>query len=218
MLVELSYTIANASMNSIVLPFMVGLLKFRQHSKIQRLLFLLISVGVIVEILLDLNKNPDDLQPILYSIFTLVECCLLLYIFSLILVPFVQKKWFWIAGIFFTALVLIDVLWWSNLEQFNTYSTAVESLFLIILPLIFFYKTLQELLIEHLEQEPIFWINVAVLLYFSSSLFIFLFTDFFKASDTALFVLWSIHGIFNILHNIFYSIALWLKPKTWIPG
>ncbi len=190
MLADLSYTIADTSAYLSALPLLVGLLSRRWHSQGQRLLFYLVVAVCTTELLSYLVRKTDFLQPIIYYFFTIFEFNILLLIFRQALVPFIQNKWFLIAGISFTCFVILDMLVLSGFDQFNTYSAAVESLLLISMSLIFFYKTLRDLSIEHLERSSIFWISVAVILYFSSSLFIFLFSNQVQYSLDALYILW----------------------------
>jgi hypothetical protein len=151
-------------------------------------------------------------QQVIYHIFTLLEFFLLNQIFARTLTPLLSKLFFNSSLIFMFLVELADLLWLSSLQQFNGFATAIESLFLIFFSLCYFYKTMQELKVKHLEREPMVFISIGLLLYFSSSLFIFLFTNYVDAENGTLFLIWGIHGIFSIILNILYAIALWLQP------
>ena len=214
MLAKISYSIVYVAALFSIVPFLLGLIKWRQHDAVQRPLFVIVTLSMIADAVSHIGRKIEYFQPIVFYTFTLIEFGILLYIFRIYLVQFLPLRWFRIVVVLFIGFAAADMIWLSGFDQFNTYSTAVESLILIALCLIFFYKILKELSIEHLEQAPIFWISTATLLYFSSSLFIFLFTNNVKSSYDTLYILWGVHGIFTILRNIFYSIALWLKAES----
>lgn len=210
---SISWFIGYLSMYSIAMPALVGLLFYKRLQAVQKTLLILILLSTLIEIIALWVIHQGGYQHLVYRIFTILEFSLLTYIFAQGIKPFFTEFFFKGAVIFFFLFVLADMIWISGIVQFNSYSTAIEGLILIFFSLIFFYKTLQELQIQHLEREPLFWISTGVLLYFASSLFIFLFTNYINSSTRSLFIIWGIHGIFSILLNIFYSIALWVKPS-----
>ncbi|MEN0004592.1 MAG: hypothetical protein AAF798_10620 [Bacteroidota bacterium] len=197
-----------------ILPALVGLFNTRQLRNNQKAILLLVLLSIATEVAVYWIAYNSGLHNIVFYLFTIAEFTLLAYVFTQNWERNDKTKVAWIAIIFFTLFVLLDMLYLSGIEQFNSYSTSVEALLLIGFALSFFYITLRELKIKYLEREPLFWISTGVLLYFASSLFIFLFTNTVNASMEALFIIWGIHGIFRILLNIFYSIALWIR----VPG
>lgn len=210
---RLSYFISDLSMYSVALPAVIGLALYYRLQQIQKVILLLVLLSVSTEVVAHWVKLQNGNQNLVYYLFTALEYMLLTYIFAQGIQPFFKNVFFKRAAIFFLLFVIADMIWISGINQFNSYSTAVEGLIVIFFSLSFFYKTLEELKIEYLEREPVFWISTGVLLYFSSSLFIFLFTNYVQSSNRALFIIWGIHGIFSILLNISYSIALWVKPN-----
>jgi len=209
---EISWFISNLSIYSIALPAMVGLVFYHRLQFYQKGIFLLIILSLGADLAARIVVENGGNHQYVYRIFTIVEFILLTYVFAQGIVPFLTKRFFWGVGIAFLSFALIDLLWISDIEQFNSYTTAVEGILMLFFALVFFYKTLIELKIKELEKSPFVWLSVGVLLYFSSSLFIFLFTNYFEHSRNSLFIIWGIHGIFSILLNITYSIILWIQP------
>lgn len=209
---QLASYISYLSMFSIAVPALVGLLFFGQLGAIQKGIFGIVLLSVITEIAAEYLSYGGGYQHLVYHIFTILECTMLIYIFALAIKPFFSNTFFSLLWFFFFLFALADLLWLSSIEQFNSYSTVLESLVVIFLAVSFFYKTLSELKVKHLGREPVIWLSIGVLLYFSSSLFIFLFTNYIDASNTTLFIIWGIHAIFSILLNVFYTIALWIRP------
>lgn len=210
---SISWLISDISKYSVALPAIAGLIRYNRLQRVQQAAFILILLSILVEVAAHWIIRQDWNHFLVYHIFTILEFGLLTYIFAQGLVPFLKLNFFRGIVLFFLLFIISDMIWISGIAQFNSYSTAIEGLILIFLSLSWFYKTLQELKIKHLEREPLFWISTGILLYFSSNLFIFLFTNYVNSSNRALFIIWGIHGIFSILLNIFYSFALWVKPN-----
>lgn len=209
---ELAWLITDISKYSVALPALVGLIGYLRLESKQKIVFLLVLLSGLSEASAHILGFSGAGQTIVYYLFTCFEFGLLTYLFAEGIKPFFKSSFFLTIAIFFLLFLISDVIWLSGIAQFNTYSTAVAGLIIIFYALVFFYKTLQELKIRYLEREPLFWISAGTLLYFSSSLFIFLFTNYVNSSTSALFLIWSLHGIFSILLNVFYSTALWVKP------
>ncbi len=210
---ELAWLITNVSKYSVALPALIGVFVFFRLENTQKVILLLVLISVLSEASAHILGFTGAGQTVVYYLFTCFEFGLLTYVFAEGIKPFFRPIFFLAIALFFLIFILIDMIWISGIAQFNSYSTAIEGLILIFFALIFFYKTLHELKIRFLEREPLFWISAGVLLYFSSSLFIFLFSNYVNSSTTALFIIWGIHGIFSILLNVFYSTALWVRPN-----
>lgn len=209
--------ISKISMYAVIVPATIGFVLFSGLGKKQKVIFLLVLLSVFTELGAYIVRKHSSLQNIVYYGFTIGEFLLLGMVFSQAIIPFLSKTFFRLITLFFLCFVAIDMIWLSGINQFNNYSTAIEGLLLIFFSIVFFYKTLKELKIRDLEKEPLFWISTGVLLYFSGSLFIFLFTNYVNSSNTALLIIWGIHAIFRILLNLFYSITLWMKPAPSTP-
>lgn len=210
---NLAIFITDVSVYSVTLPILVGIFRYYDLKDVQKVILLLVLLSVSAEVAAKWLGDEGGIQTLVYYLFTILEFGLLTYVFAEGIKPFLKYNFFWGVAISFLFFVLTDMIWISGISQFNSYSTAIEGLILIFFALIFFYKTLHELKIRFLEREPLFWISAGVLLYFSSSLFIFLFSNYVNSSTTALFIIWGIHGIFSILLNVFYSTALWVRPN-----
>ena len=115
----------------------------------------------------------------------------------------------------FTVLAVGNSMILQDLYQFNTYIKVVEAILLISLSLSFFYQLLKQLTVHRLERLPFFWINSAVLLYFSSSLFVFIYSNYILFYSYELGItIWFIHALFFILFNLILALGLWISPKN----
>lgn len=212
----MSYELADwctyLSMYSIVIPAGIGVLCYSQFNGLQKLLFLLVGFTLIGDLGNDLLTQFEISNLPGIHFFTLLQFILLVMIFEKGVFPLLSKRI--TRGVLFVFLVfaIFDAFLWNGLDNFNSFSRPLASFLLLFFALTFLYKTLQELKIKYLEREPLFWISIGVLIYCSGSLFIFLFTNYVKTSNESLLTIWGIHAIFNIILNLTYVVALWIKP------
>jgi ABC-type bacteriocin/lantibiotic exporter with double-glycine peptidase domain len=103
----------------------------------------------------------------------------------------------------------------ASLYEFNSVQRFAESLLIIGLVLLYFYKVIRELVIVHLEREPLFWVSVGLLLYFSGNVFIFVSSNYVLQHSKSLSLrLWNIHELLYMVLYGLYAWALWMKPST----
>lgn len=212
---KLAEWITDLSIYMMALPIMIGLARLKSLHKEQKAILVLVVLAAFVEVLSDTMRyqHQKDYQYVVFYGYTVIEYLILSSLFSRYVKALFHTSFLVVANILFFLTVCLDIGWWSGINQFNGYSTAIESLLVIFFVVSYFLKTLQEMQTKHLEREPLFWISTGLLLYFASSLFIFLFTNYVVTSDRILFIIWGIHGIFNALLHVFYCIALWMKPN-----
>ena len=81
--------------------------------------------------------------------------------------------------------------------------------------LLYFYTVIRELVIIQLEREPLFWISVGLLLYFSGNVFIFVSSNYVIQHSKALSLkLWDIHAVLYMVLYGLYAWALWITPSN----
>lgn len=101
----------------------------------------------------------------------------------------------------------------GGIWQFPSRALTAQSILFIGLALLYFYQLLHQQPVLALEKQPLFWINAAVLLYFSGNVFLFLLQDLLTQLPAADSLAgWSIHSVVNILANSFYALGLLCKP------
>ncbi|MDF1695999.1 MAG: hypothetical protein P1U56_09215 [Saprospiraceae bacterium] len=203
-----------ASMFSVIIPLVIFLVKYRNLTDTQLQIGYLVLVTLCCEIgIAILSSYEINSLPVVH-LFTVLQFALLVSIFSTGLSPTYSLKFLRGLILFFVVFAMVDASLLNGIFNFNSYSRPLASFLLVYIAIYFFYKTLKELKIKSLTNEPLVWIGIGVILYFSGSLLIFLFTNYVKTSNQALFTLWGIHAIFNIILNITYSIALWIRPMN----
>ena len=112
-----------------------------------------------------------------------------------------------------TAIVLVisvvNLLFFQQNEN-NTYSRIAGSVIIIIYGILYCYRLLVDLPVEHLQRVPMFWFNSGILIYNAGSLFLFLFTTYLvEVLHNDLLIYWSFHNIFNIVQTVIVLIGIW---------
>ncbi|MBA3683208.1 MAG: hypothetical protein H0W73_18890 [Bacteroidetes bacterium] len=103
----------------------------------------------------------------------------------------------------------------NGLKSMDNFSTSLESIIFIFYSISFFYYALKNLIFENLLSTPLFWLNTAILIYFSGNLILFVFSNYMAQTDPVKYgILWAvIHTFFNVLYNVLLSVGFW-KAKN----
>ena len=107
--------------------------------------------------------------------------------------------------------LLMDTLLFGRIYRFNNNGKSLEALLIILLAVCYFIRAL-----DHTDKattksnNPTFtYINAGLLLYFSSSLILFIINTIDPRYVSISLVVWDMHASFLLLMFILFSIALW---------
>ncbi len=115
----------------------------------------------------------------------------------------------------FTLLAIINTIFLQSFKFNNSNIKIIEAVLLIAFALVFFYKLVHELVVSRLEKYPMFWVNCAVIIYFSSNLFVFIYSNYLLLYSKQLGIqIWFIHSLFFILFHIILAFSLWIVPRN----
>ena len=199
----------------LLLPCSIGLVRYSRLGASERYVLQLCGIGFVLDCVgtvLWLSKTPNLWVG---HVHTIIEFALLAGVYLHAFDGFVRKRIIRITLISFVALNLLSNLFLQDFEQFNSYVKIVEAIVLIVFSLLYFYKLASELKVSKLERHPMFWINAAVLIYFGSNLFVFLYSNYILFYSQELGIrIWFIHALFFVLHNCLLAIGLWTVPKN----
>jgi len=96
-------------------------------------------------------------------------------------------------------------------ESFDSLSASVEAILIIIYSIIFLYEQIKDPSVIYVYYTKKFWIVIAFFLYFSSTLFLFLYAATFTNQEHRSY--WYINNIFDILKNILFCVAFIMKKN-----
>jgi hypothetical protein len=190
---------------------LVGALRFKHLDPALRCLAGLAFFELFIE-LLSRSVTPNLF---LFPADTMVEFGLLAWMYRRVFWPSALSRWLPAVVVIFGASSLVSYAEPATLLQFNTMQRLVESVLILGLVLLYFYKVIRELVIVRLEREPLFWVSVGLLLYFAGNVFIFVSSNYVIRQSTALSMrLWNTHAVLYMVLYGLYAWALWISPSS----
>jgi hypothetical protein len=209
---QIFWALAYCSTASALIPLFIGSIGLRKRNPLLRGLWLF----CLVSFALDFSSIfSPRFANVFGNIFGLAQFPLLLQIYYQAFRPRSNRTFFFFMGLLYTVVFFAELVAFP--KGLNSYSTSITSLVFIILSVAYFYFLMVDLPTVHIQRLPMFWVNIAVLIYFAGNLFLFslrhyLITEL-KDDQT---IYWSFHNFLNIGKNLLFAVALWQdlrKPK-----
>jgi len=154
-------------------------------------------------------KN-SQLAELLLRIFTAVEYSIFAFFFYLVVKSPIFKKIIIGHSIVFFSITFYNYINNPN-ASFDSIPVSTESILIIIYCLYYFYESINQPQLTFLYSAYHFWVVIGILIYLSGAFFLFTQADKFSRQDTLTY--WVIAYMVNILKNIFFSIAFYIKKN-----
>ena len=208
--------LANISSISFVLPI-VFFMVFKRHSREKSLwvvffyaVYCMFSEGF--TFYLHIHKSQET-PYFLFAIFTLLEysCFSLFYIYSTQRTS--VKRLVIVLWILFSAFCLIDYFFINKMNDFDSVTTGVESILIIILCIYYLVIQIRGNYTLTLYSTSNFWIIITFLIYLSGTFFLYIMAEN-MIQDLAFreqYIV--INSSFNIIKNILLSVAMLMKTS-----
>jgi len=198
----------------VIVPLLLAVFKLKRLIEIQTKLLYLLIIILIVEAISSILWNQKINNLPLYHFYTAIEFLLIANIYMTALSGIFSRLFFLIISVVFTVFAVVNTIFFQDLYTFNSNVTSVLGVLVIFFAMSYFYALLKEMKYRALETNPMFWINSGFLIYFSSNLILFYINNsLFKESTEASYLVWGLHAIINIVLTVFYTIAIWVKPR-----
>ena len=204
-LIALIYT----SVYSAFIPFIFSIIQYKKVGKQLLWFCVYIFMYTITEFINSrLSAMGIRASSIISPLFSIVEFALLATFLRLSMQELIKKSWLIGGIILFSVFTVVNGLLWETGNRPDSNSKAVESIILTGLVLLYFFKTLNELKIPNLLEDPVFILASGILIYFGGNLFLFAASSYISELEFAYG--WAIiHATLTILRNIIYAIGLW---------
>lgn len=192
-----------------------GSLFYKHFDKLLKLIFYFVCLAVFTESLsLIIIYSFHGTTIWITHFYVMFEFFLWAMFYWYLLKPYVKRNLYWSVVIIFEIYCILNMIFFQDI--FTEYSTtrAVECILILALSIITFQRIMVENKIVNLLREPIIWINSAVILYFSSSIFFHLLFNVLLIEDVEF--LKKSGYLFMADNTIFYvllSIAFYLQKK-----
>lgn len=196
------------------LPLFFYLIAFRKLNRVKAFRYL--GILVIVLVIANFYSSSLSSQGInnmhLFHIYTVLEHSLI----TLIFIEIIKKKGFKtiaLSGLFiFYLFVITDIIFLEPLNTFNSNIRSVQGVITLLYCVFFYYSIFDDAKVVELSNYPYFWLVSGMILYFSGTLFLYVFGDQI-VSNKKYVDYYQIHNFFNIIQNTFYAYTLWLGSK-----
>ncbi|MDR6561118.1 MULTISPECIES: hypothetical protein [unclassified Arcicella] len=205
------------SSSVVFLPLIIILLRKKYLTKELKILFLYIIASILFEIFsVTWGKILHKPNHFILNIFALTEGVLISCVFQ---EAFINKKLKRITFIIISIYVLVSIFLFAmpnGFFKFNSIVNTISCLLIIIWVFVYFYQLLQTLQVIKLYMLPLFWISVGSLLYFSGTLFIFLYSDtiLFQKVPILYYQLWNIYYVLLFVFRILLAVGLWFSKTA----
>ena len=181
------------------LVIVVGIYKLSALNLALRVLLSLLSISLICDVSL-LVMNINDLHNLwLINIYALLEGAFLLLVYFFMLPISKIRKFIPLIAFFYISIGIVEWIFWIENDKLLSLTLIIEALLMLVFSLNAFYILLQKLEYHKIQQNPVFWFNVGILLYFAGALIVFIFSNYIlKLPEIGL---WMIH---NVLHFFYF--------------
>jgi len=122
-----------------------------------------------------------------------------------------EKKFKYIPIIGAVVFYIIAIRNFTNI-RFDSFSVSLASIFIIPYCILLLYEKMRDSNIEFVYNNKKFWIIIAFLLYFSGTLFLYIYMNTLPEQQRSNY--WTINNFFEILKNILFCIAFIMKKNA----
>ena len=205
--------LAHISTASTLAPFFLGLSKPRSLSTELKLLLILTGVSFTCDMAaiyhIELKISPNNAG----NAYSLAEFILLVTIYYKAFDAPKLARPFLILSLFYV-LFFISNLFFLQQEKINSYSLVISSLVFIEFAVSFFYKLMKDLPTLEVYRLPMFWVNVAILVFFAGNLFLFTVSHYLVTTmKNDLMVYWTFHNFLGITENILFTVGFYMSSR-----
>jgi hypothetical protein len=196
------------------MPLVSGLLQLKHLDKYLRLIIWLAAASLVSDgvsfILINQGVNT---WPIV-NVFLIVQFSAMFTLLSH------ERKSVVLNIVFFACLAfaLFDYAFLQTPRTFNSFTSYVAGMVIIVSALTYLYHLLIAMPVEKVQTLPLFWITFGALIYYGGTLFLFLFNNYLIAHLPERHqTIWILHNVLNITKNAFLFTAIWrgYKDKTY---
>jgi len=166
------------------------------------LIFLYSLLSLLTELLFQILQRQ-----IIYSLFTIVEFTLFSLFFYISLK---EKRFKYIPIIGALIFYIVAISNFTN-KKFDSLSVSLESILIIPYCILLLYEEIKDPNTIFVYYNKKFWVTIAFFLYFSATLFLYIYYSTLSAEQRSNY--WLINNFFEILKNILLSIAFIMKKS-----
>lgn len=209
--------IAIAADFSIIIPFIYLLFKGKIPLTISdKLIYVYIVLTLIRNIASFVTMMLGIYNIYVYNWYNLLSFGIIAVLYFQILNNLYFKMLVVFASIILLAIAFIDygTLFNINTTEFNRFSFNASGCFTILFILFFLYELIRKLQVKNLTEYPLFWFSSGALLYYSGTIFPYIFVQYTFNNMENRNLYWMIDAALSIVFSIFLCFSIWyMKPS-----
>lgn len=157
---------------SILIPFFIGLVNYKKFDKSLKLIFYYVLYGTINEIAVRIfiSQGIKNTMPNIH-LYLAVSFLLLGLFYYQILSGFFKRQIIIAIIVLFEVYIFVNAGFIQSIYEYPVLLRSLGTIIIMFFSLVYFYKVMIEAKHTNLWQEPLIWINGALLIYYSGNLF-----------------------------------------------
>jgi hypothetical protein len=196
------------------IAFLIGCIQYRHFSKELKTVFYFVAFGALTETYTKFHQHfiMKSTMPIGHFYFPIAFLIMGLF-YMQVLKNFIKPFYLLALIISFETYCIINTLFIQSLHDFASLVGSIGAMILFLFSVAFFTRVMVEAKITKLAQEPLIWINTAILIYYTANFFYYsLYNLRLKASIDIAILAAKLFVVFNILFYLIIAIGF-LKTK-----
>lgn len=208
-------TLTDVSTYAVIVPTVVGLIRFRYLTPPLKVIFLLVVIGCAVEMLgLPVFGGVGSSLPI-YVVYTLIEYLLISLFYYLLARNTLQHKIIFWGSVAYICVFLAVLNGVDNIGEHFGYLSAAESVLIVLWVLLYLRQIMYHQIDMDLKRAPTFWISTGFLLYFLGSFFLFAsFSLLLQDAEVAIQFYDIIHSTLNIINYLLICTGFYFSTRV----
>jgi hypothetical protein len=197
---------------TIIIPSVIGIVRYKGLSMPLKFITLLLTLGLINEALMIALSALKVNNLFTIHFYALVEIIFLSLYFHRQIESQHLRKVVIVITIALSAFSIIYAFTGNNIAQFNSIPRAIECVYFSILSCVLFYEMSD---ISRKVDESDYYVNGAILIYFTSCFIIFAFSKYIASNQGHITTMFWAHSYVNAFCNLAYAIGLWIASKRY---
>lgn len=195
---------------AILLPIVVAVWRLRQLNAVARIILTYLLTSCVVSLAASAMIWNRMVNLPVSHIYTVVEFFFFTFFYRSLLQG---KKTITVIQVCFLIACVLNTIFVQDLYQFNSYTRSLEALVIMLLSVNYFALLFTDISIDKPLQNPAFWFNTGIFLYFSGAFMLFIFSNYMlKESRASFTVVWNMHATLVLLMYLLFTLGF-LKCK-----
>ncbi|MBT1697281.1 hypothetical protein KK083_10365 [Fulvivirgaceae bacterium PWU4] len=128
-----------------------------------------------------------------------------------------MKRTFIFINILYFIFSLVNLLFLQK-SSLHSYSQTLQSIIILFLCIIFYFKLLKELPTQQIQKLPLFWIVSGFFFSYAGKLVIYAITHYMIAIGDDFILISIFHVSLTLIAYLIMAVGVWLNDKQTSPG